>query len=371
MMKLFFWAVLFFLQRISALYSLADISLIVIDLKYNGKQGVKICELQPGSFSRFSGCDFFGKRNNPDVPPEEINVIPKMYCDLISQYGIPLCFTKPIYQKMEQEFLERGWAMVSSPKKLQSKVIGTVGDPDNISDYEYFFFSVKNDEISPPYRGSFSKILFLDWAVLPYGQDKSLMNQLFDASEETKILRPRWKKYLKGSSNQLVNTILNDIPSDRLVIKPLKSTMGRGVIILDRNDLKGTLKYIFDSNKEILIEDSDRSYSHYAKDGNKFFIVEEFIGSDPIFIPEGGELPYDCTMRVIAVLSYNQHLADITFLAGYWYSPRKPIGGSDSLIECHKAKGAFFSEVNAEIMEEVQNQLRPGLLALYNKMLVY
>ncbi len=43
--------------------------------------------------------------------------------------------------------------------------------------------------------------------------------------------------------------------------------------------------------------------------------------------------------------------------------------GHYSLIESHKAKGTFFSEVDLEIQEKVKQELFPALLKVYQTML--
>lgn len=356
--KIFIFSV-FFLQAINNLCALADLSFIVIDLKYNKDQGVKICEMQPGSYSRFSGADAFGA----------VNVVPKAYCELLAKHQVPVYFTHPLFSKTKEEFINYGWRSVHSIDNLISKISDApIGDPDNLSNFQCFFFSLNADPIIQRYPSNFPQILFLDRAILPFSQNKYVMNCLFDSDEETKQLRPHWKCYRKGISNALVNAITNDFPGTLIVIKPLQSTMGRGVIILEKKDLKTTLDYIFNSDKETLLSDMERSYSHYAVDSSDYFIVEEFVHSDPLYLGPNN-LPYDCTMRIMAVLSYHQHAANIVFLTEYWYSPNKPIDPTYTLIQSHKAKGTFFCKVDPKVTQEVKQQLRSSILKIYQKML--
>ncbi|MBX9923860.1 MAG: hypothetical protein K2Y01_07090 [Rhabdochlamydiaceae bacterium] len=346
-----------FLQ--SSLFAIADISLIVVDIKYNQQQGVKICEMQPGSFSRFSGA------NSPDEP----NAVPLLYCNLLEQYNTPIYFTHPLYHKMKEAFIQHSWSSTHSIETLLTKVKKTKdNDPDNLFDYQCFLFSLQTEPIFNRYQELFPHILFLDRAILPFSQSKYVMNSFFDSIEETKKLRPQWGLYRKGTSAELVEAIAQDIPGNIVVIKPLQSTMGRGVIILEKQDLQKTLDYIFLSEKEVLLKDLERSYSHYAVDESDYFIVEEFIESDPLFLGKD-QLPYDCTMRIIAVLSYHHHVADITLLKEYWYSPNKPIDTAYTLIQSHKAKGTYFTQVAPEVIEKVKQELFPALLKAYKKML--
>ncbi len=344
------------LQSIQNLYAFADISFVVIDLKYSKEQGVKICEMQPGSFSRFSGID--------------AGTVSNLYSDLLAEYGVPVYFTHPIYKNMKQAFVTHGWKAVHSIESLATKLKkAPPKDPNNLFDYECFLFSLKIPPILQGQPDLFAQILFLDRAILPYCQSKLHMNALFDTVNEAKKLRPKWNIYRKGTSEKLIRDIMNDIPGDRIVIKPLESTMGRGVIILDKKDLLSTLTYIFTAGKEVLLADLERSYSQYAIDPSEYFLVEEFAGSDPILLGED-LLPYDCTMRVMAVLSHHQHATKITFLGQYWYSPKYPLDEAYTLIQSHKAKGTYFSEVDPEVMRDVKSQLSLALLAIYEKMLI-
>lgn len=351
-------AILFF-QYSDCLYAMADISFVVIDLKYNKNQGVKICEMQPGSFSRFSGSDTL----------EKMNIVQNKYCDLIEQYEILPHFTHPLYQKMKQVFIERGWSSIHSAEELLKKTKAEKPqDLDNLFQYQTCLFSLQIDPIIRGYPIYFPQILFLDRAILPYSQNKYTMNCLLDKIEKTKKLRPKWNTYRKGASQDLIDKITFDIPGEIIVLKPIQSTMGRGVIIAEKKDLENTLKYIFYSPKEVLLNDLERSYSQYAIDTSDSFIVEEFIPSDPLLLGENS-LPYDCTMRVMAVLTYHKKIPTITFLSEYWYSPSKPVDSSYTLIQSHKAKGTYFQKVDSIIFEEVKKQLSPALLESYQYML--
>ncbi|MCF7806191.1 MAG: hypothetical protein K9M13_00815 [Simkaniaceae bacterium] len=343
----------------NCLYPMADISFIVVDLKYNREQGVKICEIQPGSYSRFSGSELL----------EGEGAIPDRYCHFLKRYYSKGYFTHPLYKNMHNAFVAHGWSSIHLEGGIAAKIREKpIGDPDRLSDYQTCFFSLSPQPILQKEHKRFPQMLFLDRAILPYSQNKYAMNCLLDQINEAKKLRPIWKVYLKGASEALATQIAADIPGDIVVIKPIRSMMGRGVIILEKKDLLSTLKYIFCSPKQVLLDDMERSYSQYAIDRSNAFIVEEFIPSDPLLL--GPELlPYDCTMRLMLILSYDQKVASITYLGSYWYSPHKPLDQSYTLIQSHKAKGTHFSKVAPEIFDEVKRQLYPALSKTYLYML--
>lgn len=296
-----------------------------------------------------------------------MNAIPNKYCAILEKYHLPGYFTHPLYQKMKQALVNHGWASVHSAEELLSRIKQQPPEnPDNLFDYQCCLFSLHLDPIirGDPLR--FPQILFLDRAILPFCCNKLTMNWFFHQLDKTRNLRPIWAVYQKGDPQDLSRRILSDIPGDIVVIKPIQSTMGRGVIIVDKQDLASTLEYILHSPKELLIKDPERSYSQYARDSSEYFIIEEFIPSDPLFFEQE---PYDCTMRVTALLSYHQKIADVTFLSEYWYSPSKPTRSEYTLIQSHKAKGTHFCTVAPDVSVEVRRQLYPALLEAYRHML--
>jgi len=338
---------------------MADISFIVVDLKYSKDRGVKICEIQPGSFSRFSGSDVL----------EGKSTIENQYCSLVGKYQYSGYFIHPLHKEMKKALIQHGWSSIHSIEEMLPYLkLDRRGDPDNLFDYEACLFSVNPQYILQKDPSSFPQILFLDRAILPYSQNKYIMNSLCDQVEMMKKLRPVWKVYRKGASDELIQRIHSDIPGDIVVVKPIQSTMGRGVIIVEKKDLQETLNYVFFSPKELLLQDLERSYSQYAIDTSNSFIVEEFILSDPLYLGKDS-LPYDCTMRVMAALVYQKKEANLIYLSSYWYSPHKPMDPSYTLIQSHKAKGTYFHEVSADILEEVKRQLFPACLEAYRYML--
>lgn len=341
------------------LHALADISLMVIDLKYNERDGIKICEIQPGSYSRFSGSDKL----------EELNAVPNKYISILKAYGFKGYFNHPIYSDMKRSLIKHGWTSAHSAMQIASShQENPFFDPDDLYSFPSAFLSLQPEAVLQGDPLKFKQILFLDRAILPFSKNKYQMNMLLDKIDSAKKLRPIWGIYKKGIGDDLVNRIIQTIPGDVIVIKPVASTMGRGVIFIEKKDLKKTLNYIFATPKETLIHDNNRSYSHYALDRTPYFIVEEFIPSDPLFLAEP-PLAYDCTMRVVVLLTYHLKKPTLTFLSQYFYSPSKPLDPSYTLIEQYKAKGTHVCEVSPKVWNCVKTQLTPVLLEVYQTML--
>lgn len=347
----------------------ADISLVVIDLKYNKKQGPKICEMQPGSFSRFSGTEALARQARPEGNEEDFHVTCQKYIDFLSAFGAEICFCDPIYENMKTTLLKGGALPILSPMfSLAHLKEKTIKASNHLKDYKYFLYSTHFEWIFKGIPTFFPSVLFLDRAILPYSFSKYIMSKVFDDDEKTRKLRPFWKLYKKSGASSLAEQICMDFPGHRVVIKPCESTMGRGVLILEKQDLAKTFDFIFNTPKEILIEHEDRSYSHYARDKSSHFLVEEFIESDPLFFGEE-RLPYDCTMRVIAILCYDTGDTSLKFIDSYWYSPKMPLGMGSSLNESHKAKRNFFSPVDPDTLEAIEKELSPALISIYKKMI--
>jgi hypothetical protein len=186
-----------------------------------------------------------------------------------------------------------------------------------------------------------------------------------------KELNPRWGLYSKKYSEKLVNSILSDFSCEFLVIKPKSASQGRGVIILHRDQLDETLQYIL-IKTPTLKNDPDKAYNYWPKDPHRNFIVEEFYSSDPVYAPHISEDSYDGTMRVAVMLTYDQHVMDVEFLYLFWKLPKKSLGDEGSFTDKHKSFSLSeknYSAVDAQIAENVEQQLKEGLLLIYEKLL--
>lgn len=347
----------------------ADVSFLVIDLKYSRKQGVKICEVQQGCSSVFMGDDFVH---------DSRGFVAAKLCDFLSRYHNSIWFVGNICDiESRQLFDLRKWSCIPHLKHLPECIalkhaaLTPVIDPYNLYQYHGILLiktnpSIATEDLLTRYPG----IIIVNKAVLPYKNDKYAMSLLLDNDPRLKQLKPCWKVYQKGYADQLTDTILNDFPSDYLVIKPRNSTEGRGVIIIHKNELKKTLEYIFKPNIPIL-RDADSSYRYWVFDLCENFIVEEFIESDPVVAPHLDNRLYDGTMRVVFALTYHLGKVDITFLDSHWQLPKKSLSEPGSFNEQHKSFGdiPYFLPVEPAIISEVEEFLRQGIPLLYQQIL--
>ena len=257
-----------------------DITFLIADLKYNEKQGIKICEIQPGSLSVFNGYDYI---------KDGYGLVPKMFCNFTKQFQKLgwYIFHDVSDNKFKDILLEKGWTTEESLETLLrnpfflSIARMPVHDPYNLLDYHGILWARQWKSMPmEDFRYYFPGVILIDGAVFPYKGDKFKMGQLLAADERLKKIKPQWSAYPKLFSEELIKQILQDIPSNILVIKPMKSTRGNGIIIIQREDLEPTLKYILTEDSDNLENNPDPSYNHWGHDPCKGFIVEEFVESE-------------------------------------------------------------------------------------------
>jgi hypothetical protein len=344
-----------------------DISFVIIDLKYNELDGVKICEMQPGSMSIFSGYDFL---NGAD------GLVADLFCDAIAKYQCPVWFIKNDIcdKKFQREFLERGWKAAKDLNEVISDVDFLnaasipIDNPFSLYDYHGILYARGHHYSVEEFRNRYPGIILLDAALFPNLKDKYVMDKLLQSTPKLKKIRPVSKVYPKQYSNELAQTILQDINSDILVIKPINSTKGQGVIILPKEDLDSTLHYVIGQpNKRNLMLDPDPSYCYWAHDHNHIFLVEQFIESDPVSVPQFKNKLYDGTMRAVILLLHHHRKTDLVFLECHWKLPKISISGPGTFAEKHKSYGKVphFLEVDPQVLEKVQQQITEAFNDLY------
>jgi hypothetical protein len=344
-------------------------SFVIIDLKYNEHDGVKICEMQPASYSEFIGYDHLMRGSG---------LVPELFCNEISKYQTKVWFMGKSFcdKKFVSKFREYGWKNINMIKELNNDIDFIeasslpVDDPYSILDYHgILYVGAYRLPQFEDFRHKYPGILVLDVGLLPYFKDKYVMDQLLKNSPKLGSLRPASILCQKQFSKDLIDNILQEIKSELLVIKPINASQGKGVIIVDKNDLGVTLEYILTKeNKNKLEIDRDRSYNYWANDRDNHFLIEEFIESDHVNVPQFDNLLYDGTMRVVALLLFQHKKVEMVILEGHWKLPKKSVSENGSLNEKHKsyAKVPHFHHVNPQILEKVKQQLSEGFDELYS-----
>jgi len=348
------------------------ISFLVADLKYSPDKKVKICEIQQGIVSTYSGDDYLhGGRGE----------ISANFCNYLKKWG--LHGWTNIDQIREAEIKRmisedrENWTLLtkitdldrdSTLKTLEQQPIY---DSSHISNYHGLLF-VRPHTIKslPKFHKKHSGIIPIDEYAFKYWEDKYKMNRLLDEIPEIKKLRPRWKSYPKKYKKTLADKIKKHLKSDIFVIKPRGSYRGRGVIIVAKEDLDKTLEAIL-KNPKRLEHHPDPSYSYWFKDSFGTFIIEEFIPAMPITLDEVDGLSYDTTMRITFILVYENNMLNIHYTGAYNKFPLLPLTADGTLNEKHKSlsREPYFSLPKDEILEDVKGQLSKPLLLLFKKMI--
>ncbi len=345
----------------------ADMSFVIFDLKYNNLDGVKICEIQPGGVSVFSGYDYLMEGNG---------LVPEMLCDFISKFQSNVWYTEKAIcdKKCMLKFASMGWKKVNNVSELKKDKnfikasLGRVKDPYNLNNYHGILYA-KPEEVSlENLREKYPGVIIMDAALYSNIRNKHVMDALLKSSPKLSNLRPISKIYPKKYSKNLVHSIFQEIESDIFVIKPISSTKGQGVIIIDKDNLDSTLEYILSKeNKRALSSNPESAYSYWASDKQALFLVEQFIESIPVEAPQFDNKLYDGTMRVVGLLLYHQQKVKFELLEAHWKLPKKSISDIGTITEKHKSFGnvPHFSHVDTAIIEKVKQQIEEAFAELY------
>ncbi|WP_098038904.1 hypothetical protein [Estrella lausannensis] len=348
----------------------ADLSFLVADLKYSEKEGVKICEIQPGSLSVFSGYDFL---------LNDTGLVARGFCEVLERFQHKVWFiNKGICDpKMKKEYLLRGYKEKRSMKDLLASLDfretahHPLYDPSSLTSYAgAVYSSVWASADFATIRDKYPSMLIIDRAFIPFFSNKEGMSSLFLQDPDLMDLKPRWKSYLKQYRPGLADEIIEDMASDMVVIKPIRSSKGYGVLIVAREELDSVLKQLFFKTGSLSLH-KDEEYQYWARDQSKRFIVEAFHASDPVSAPLLGGGRYDPTMRVVFFLIFNEGKMEVVFVEGHWKLPKISLDGQGSLTLKHKSYGEIphFQLVEDSVLAQVESILRERLILFYKKAL--
>lgn len=351
----------------------ADVCFLVADLKYNAQQGVKICEIQQACLSVFNG-DMFASVEEQSIYTELLRtlslynkngwVVAHRMADknIVSTLGSSSLWHSP------QDII----ALCSDPDFMhQAKQ--TAADIYDLSSYQGFLYINGSDlSIIDDFSQRFPGMIVLDKSSFPFWIDKYQMTQLFTQDELLSTLKPKWGNYKKIYTPELASRIANDLQCDTFVIKPRGEFLGKGVIIVQKEDLDEVLLYIITKNGK-LAESKDPAYTTWKRDTFDSFIVEEFVTSDPITIPHLDNQIYQPTMRVAFLLVYNKQRHNVHFLGGYWKTPALSLDEDGDFMHKNKdvCKSPYYCAVDPIIMQSVQQELGSALPILHKKMLQF
>lgn len=350
-----------------------DICFMIADLKYNSKQGVKICEIQHGSLSAFNGDEFLN-------PGEKS--IPKQLLKFLSLYNKHgWVISNGITDKNLVSAFTHSHLWKSSPNitslilnhHFTQQVNKPAPDIYDLSSYQGLLY-IKWPQLRTMYdfEKKFPGIVIVDRSSFPFWADKYKMTQLFEQDEILAALKPKWGHYKKYYTPELASQIANDLQCDIFVIKPRGEFLGKGVIITHKQYLDEILSYII-TKEGPLAENEDPAYNAWKNDPFDSFIVEEFIESDPITVPHLENRTYQPTMRVAFLLVYNKKSYRVHFLGEYWKIPSVALDQEGDFMEKNKTFGEcpYYCAVDKKTAQLVRNELSIALPILHKKMMEF
>lgn len=228
------------------------------------------------------------------------------------------------------------------------------------------------------FKKKYPQFLYLDEVGCPYAVYKTLGASLFKEAHLQKY-KPRWKIYQKTYTKTLAHEIVSDIASDIMVIKPINAVQGRGIIMVNKEDLDATLKHICKETPLLNMptdtyEKRSHTYSHWNHDHHNTFLVEEYCPSQPLFIHDKW---YDPTIRMYFTLRHQQEKIFVNVFGGYYKIPVKALTDEGTLTEKHKTVPYYKSDVAlsgltlpAELLVKITIELKEVLPNIYRQMLL-
>jgi len=217
-------------------------------------------------------------------------------------------------------------------------------------------------------REKYPDFIIINSRSVDYCANKQKASQLFEMTNLNQY-KPTWKAYPATYRPTLAHEIIQDLECDAFVIKPLSSSKGKGVIIVNKQNLDQTLKKIF-TNKHALKNEKDVAFNYWASYKRNTFLVECFEKSKPICIDEKA---YDATMRAIIILTHNKRKISLKTIGFYWKLPLKSLGQEGTLLEKHKSnihkERVSSAKVSKKDRKKIIKIFKKIMPTLYKKML--
>lgn len=325
-----------------------DLSFCIVDLKFDGKR-IKICEFGQGFTSTFKGYDKIHGRGQMWAK----------FWHLMGSLNYPLWLFSSDYLKKEfapdvfEKVGGRTARILNELKPASSKFILIVRGKSDV------FRTI---------RQRYPECIVLDAATKKFVSSKYETGRLFE-NPNLAPYKPQFILAHKNYTPTLAYEITEKITSPLLVVKPTNASLGRGIVVIEPQQLDALLHIIL-KQKPSIYEHGDHNLSYWAGDREKFFIVEEFVSSKTIYVDSK---PYDPTMRVAFVIFNKSGSLNINFLDAYWKLPSQSLNENGSLTQQHKShvesdKQCSFP-VDKDDFEVVKEQLNLLLPSLYLKML--
>ncbi|MBA2728527.1 MAG: hypothetical protein H0U49_10200 [Parachlamydiaceae bacterium] len=349
----------------------ADVSFVVVDIKYNAERGAQICEIQHGISSSFKG-ETFSNGGYSLIAQNLVKELDRFHERSWASNG---AFFDP---SLKQEFLnDRKWNVaqdfisITKNKQFLVHAAAPVYDPADLNSYHGFVIMRPGQiENRKSFRKKYPGIICIDNATYSNRKDKYKVTNLLMGDPSTEKHKPKWGLYSLENEEGLIERINKDIGSDLLVIKPLHGSLGNGVIILKKEDLQEALEYLF-KRKPQGAPNIDPAYEFWLSCNSESFLVEEFIEVEPVSAPHLEGKLYSPTLRLAFLMIYNKKEIEIVCLGGYYSLPNKSLCEEGTLNERYKTtcQLPYYLKGDPEIMKLAEEQIKEVLHILYQKLL--
>lgn len=350
-----------------------SISFLITDLKFDKNGNVTILEFGEGTRSYFKGHDllypkglvwqnlwqYLGNKNLPMWHIGNLVTAGKESADIaiasLKSCGGSLHTSLHILEK-EPAFKR----LITAARKANHSPAGIV----------VLHHHTTNAVMLNYFKTTYPEIIIVNEASRRFVNSKFMTNLLFEDDKELAHFRPQCKTYEKKFTKNLADEIRADFAQHKkLVIKPIDSANGWGVIITDHKNLGHELQTILKNHAEL--ENSfDSSYTYWLNDTNKHFIVEAFAPSKTI-THEGRN--FDATMRQVFIVESSSSAIATKFIASYWKLPALSLSEKGTATQRHKSNIKAGRKPSAKVSAQddaiVQQTLRNIMPLLYKKML--
>ncbi len=198
---------------------------------------------------------------------------------------------------------------------------------------------------------------------------KDRMYQLFADAGLTDFI-PQFNVYPSEYSPELVAKILADFQQEKLIIKPVWSSLSCGVNAIDRQGLDGLLRMIL-RDKQSVPANAGRGLAYWRSMHDKSFVVCAYMPSKTLVV---NDKSYDPTMRIVFMLHRDGGVAQVNLLGGFWKIPVKSLDQQVPLTEKHVTiahAGDHYTGilVAPDDMQRLKQTFEPALLHAYDVML--
>jgi hypothetical protein len=349
-----------------------DVCYMVADLKYNTSDGVKICEIQQASLSLFNGDTYRELPEEQSIHRELLRILASynkngwVVSDGIADQKLVAALSgSPTWQN------PKDLMALFSDKAFRDTAKLPPVDMHDLSTYKGFLYiSWAKLSAITDFETRLSGLVPIDKSSFPLWIDKYRMTCLFAEDKVLADIKPKWGNYKKVYTKKLAGRVAKELGGETFVIKPRGNFMGKGVIIVQKQELDETLRYIITKEGPLAARE-ESAYRAWKNDTFDSFLVEAFSISDPIRLPHMGNKRYQPTMRVAFLLVYNKGRHDVRFLGGYWKTPEVSLDEDGDFMEKNKdiCEKPYYLAVDAATMRKVQAKLRVALPVLHSKML--